>query len=130
MQIQDECLHAVLPLQSSRGIKAKCVWELTSGVCTRKEFTLLQPTLQEKAGLIAYAFFESLLIGADYMPFLSESLKKDSEKIPAFLGNFLSVLPTDEENACNLVYQKANRLFEVKTFRLQIEQDKIVDIQG
>ena len=54
-------------------------------------------------------------------------LKKD---FPSFLWNFLSVLPTDKENACNLVYQKAERLFEIKTFRLQIEEDKIIDIQG
>ncbi|MBQ8428266.1 MAG: hypothetical protein IJX18_03325 [Clostridia bacterium] len=130
VHIEAECLHALLPLENSRGRKAKCTWDLTGGDCVRKEFTLLQPTLQETEGLIAYGFFESLLIGADYTQFLSESLKKDQEKIPAFLGNFLSVLPTDKENACNLVYQKAERLFEIKTFRLQIEEDKIIDIQG
>lgn len=130
VRIEDGTLHALLPLLDSKGRKAKCVWDLSGDGCQRTQFTLLQPSFEEREGLLAYAFFESVLIGADYASFLSEDLQKDKEKIPAFLGNFLSVLPTSEENACHLVYQKAERLFEVKTFRVQIKEEKIVDIQG
>ena len=132
VRLDGDELHAVLPLCDSKNRRARCVWKITDGECFQTEFTITEQGQGNAAtdGLIAYAFFESVLIGADYTPFLSESLRKDAEKIPAFLGNFLSVLPRDDENSCGLVYRKAERLFEMKIFRVSVSDGKITDIQG
>jgi hypothetical protein len=129
VMVKQEKLHALLPLCDSRQSKARCVWDLSND-CLREEFTLLQPVTEKAPALLACAFFESVLIGGDFACFLSERLQKEAENIPAFLGNFLSVLPLQDPLACNLVYQKSERLYEVKTFRVSVEENKIVDIQG
>jgi len=128
-EVEGNSLRALLPLQDSKRRKARCAWEFSGG-CRRTEFTLLQPPEEDRVGLIAYAFFESILLGEGYEQFLGEDMQKNAEKLPAFLGNFRAVLPTDDESVCHLVYQKAERLYEIKPFRVTLEQGKIVDIQG
>ncbi len=122
---EEEKLRARLPLGG--GKMAKCEWSLEGGVCRRTQFTLLAEN--DSPTLLAYAFFESLLIGADCTPFLCDQLKKDVEKLRAFLGEFLSVLPREEDACCGLVYQKAERLFEVREFRVTLVEGKITDVQ-
>ena len=55
---------------------------------------------------------------------------ENADQIKDFLGNFQAVTLTSLPNVCGLVYQKGERLFEVKYFTLQIENGKIVDVQG
>ena len=128
--LENGLLRALLPLQDKNGSKAKCVWDLSKADCPKVEFTLLQPKEQAENTLLAYAFFESVLLGCDYLPFLAEPLQKEAEKIKDFLGDFTEVVPCDEADACLLVYPKKERLYQVKRFRILTEAGKITDIQG
>ena len=80
--------------------------------------------------LLAYAFFESLLIGGEYTCFLADELLPRTGEIAGFLGDFKSVLPTDDPFVCRLIYQKGERLFEARDFKVSLKKDKITDITG
>lgn len=130
--LDDNTLNATLPLSDRLGRSAKCVWELTQENCVLKEFTLLQAGACDEppADLLAYAFFESFLIGGDFTLFLADELIADAENIRAFLGDFIAVTLTDKANVCGLVRRKKERLFEVDYFSVEIEKGKIVDVKG
>lgn len=137
-ELNGDELTATLPLSDSRNRLALCKWHLSDTAATLETFTLRQT--HDSAGerneariadeLTAFAFFESVLLGAPYTPFLSDSLVENADQIKDFLGNFQAVTLTSLPNVCGLVYQKGERLFEVKYFTLQIENGKIVDVQG
>lgn len=134
--VSDNLLSATLPLSDSLGRVAECAWELSENACTQTKFTLRQTaengTVSEstREGLLAYAFFESVLLKADHRAFLSEALLPDAEKIVAFLGEFVAVTLTDKPNVCGLVRKKAERLFRVDHFTVEIENGKITDVKG
>ena len=128
-EVDGNSLRALLPLQDSKRRKARCAWEFGGG-CRRTEFTLLQPPEEDRVGLIAYAFFESVLIGADFTSFLSDGLIPDAERIRAFLGDFIAVTLTDEPTVCGIVRKKRERLFTVDCFSVEIQNGKIIDVKG
>lgn len=127
--VENDMLTAVLPLSDRYKRTAKCVYDLSEGV-RQTEYRLLQGEGAGKEALIPYAFFESVRIGAEYQHFLSSSLREKASSLKEFLGAFLYVLPTDDPLACKLVYKKAPRLFEVKTFKTTLEKEEITDVQG
>ena len=128
----ENTLNATLPLCDRLQRFAKCAWKLTDGVCTQTEFTLVQAGENDKPSeeLIAYAFFESALIGADFCAFLAEALQPDAEKIRAFLGDFIAVTLTETPTVCGLVRIKNERLFAVEYYEVEIENGKITDVKG
>ncbi len=136
--IENGKLKAVLPLSECLGRSANCVWELNETGCVRTECTLTQARTYEgatdgeslKKELLPYAFFESLLLGADCAPFLAEELRPKAGELASFLGDFKWVVPTDNPLVCRLIYQKGDRLFEARDFKVTIEKDKITDING
>ena len=79
--------------------------------------------------LLPYAFFESILIGANYVDFLCDDLLSDGEKIVDFLGDFSGVILTEDVHTCGLVKQKGERLFEVEYFTVEIKDGKIADVR-
>jgi len=134
-RIENDVLSAVLPLSDSRGRFAECAWALTDDACFQTSFKVRQPdtgkdeeTLRDE--LIPYAFFESVLIGADFSELLSDELKERAQHIKAFLGDFVSVVLTEQPNTCGLVRKKKERLFEVHYFTAEVKDGKIVDIRG
>ncbi len=129
VSLEGNLLTAILPLQSSKARKAKCVWRLDD-TPQREQFNLLQPTKEKSSGLLAYAFFQSVLLGLEYEQFLSSPIREKAKEIPAFLGDFQDVIPQEEENACGLIYQKSERLYEIKIFRVTTEGDKIIEIEN
>ena len=129
LSVEGDLLSATLPLPQGKGRKAKCAWRLSEGV-RREQFTLLQPAEEKEEGLLAYAFFQSVLLGLEYEQFLGEPLRDKAKELPAFLGDFFDVLPQEEENACGLLYRKADRLYEIKIFRVTTEEGKIVEIEN
>jgi hypothetical protein len=137
-EVEEDRLKAVLPLSDSLHRTATCVFALSEEGCTRIECTLSQGLTQEGRAdgehisreLLPYAFFESLLIGADYTQFLSEELQDKTDELRAFLGRFEGVSPTDDPLVCRLIYRKGERLFEARDFKVTIEKDKITDITG
>ncbi len=129
-EIDGEVLRATLPLTGG-GRKAKCAWQLTENSCTLTEFTLQEEGRNPPSeGLLAYAFFESVLLKGNYADFLCEELQTEKEKIVAFLGEFISVTLTESPTECGLVRKKGERLFEVDYFSVEIREGKITDVRG
>ena len=128
----ENLLCATVPLSDRLQRQAKCEWVLLDGRCQLKSFTLLQPTNQSSPppDLLAYAFFESALIGADLTPFLCDELITDVQNIRSFLGDFIAVTLTQEPNVCGLVRKKAERLFSVDYFAVEMQNNKIIDVKG
>lgn len=131
-------LSATLPLCDPLGRHADCKWSISEDGLTRTEFTLRQTTAkdgetaQEKIRdeLLPYAFFTSVLIGANFEDFLSDELALKADKIKEFLGDFVAVTPTQEPNVCGLVRKKGERLFEVAYFQAETKGEKICDLKG
>ncbi len=135
--IDNDELSLTLPLSDSLGREARCVYRLHSEGCERTAFSLIQAQTREgeRDGekilheLLPYAFFESVLIGAEYENMLSDGLKEKAGDIRAFLGEFVAVLPTKEKSACALVKKKKERLYELAYYTVEITDGKISDIK-
>ena len=135
--IEAGALYAKLPLSDSLGRIADCAWEMTERGVTRTKFTLLQSRTisgendpeRIRAELLPFAFFESILVGADYVSMLSDDLASQADQLKSYLGNFCSVALTDDPNVCGLVYKKNERLFEILHYKVTLDNGKITDIQ-
>lgn len=131
--VENQTLTVVLPLLDSLARKAECTYALSERGVERLSFTLVQERSlhgNPREELLAFAFFESVLLGADYACFLQDELAKKAEEIKAFLGDFISVTVTENPFVCGLVRKKAERLFEVAYYTVEVSEDKITDIQG
>ena len=136
--LDGDILTAKLPLCDSLGRSANCCYRLSEQNLERISFTLEQARDRQgeaneknvKEDLLAYAFFESVLIGADCTPFLCEDLQKKANELTAFLGNFVNVILTPSPNVCGLVRKKSERLYEVAYFQVEIQNEQIIDIKG
>lgn len=134
-KIENNTLIATLPLSDSRRRFADCKWALTEDGCFQTSFRIYQESsdgeetaLREE--LIPYAFFESVLIGADFSEMLSDGLKEKAEHIKAFLGDFSDVTLTKDAKTCGLVRKKKERVFELHYFTVELKDGKISDIKG
>lgn len=132
--IHENTLNATLPLSDRLQRVAKCSWTISDNSCMQTQFTISQPTYDTQQespdNLLAYAFFESVLIGADYEAFLASELQIKKDKIKTFLGDFTSVILTDNPNTCGLVQKKKERLYEVVYYTVEVENGKITDVHG
>lgn len=134
--IRENELNATLPLSDSKKRIAKCSWSLSPEGCQPMGVTLLQATDNpaEKtddfpADLLAYAFFESLLIGAEIDEFLSDELSADKQALLAFIGDFVAVLPTEIDNECAVIKKKDEKLYEAIYYRVEIKNGRICDVR-
>ena len=106
--------------------------------CTQTKFALRQSrtfdgdTEPKKLNeeLLPYAFFESVLLGANYAEFLSEELAAQAKHIVEFLGDFKAVTLTEDPNTLGLVREKAPRLFTLSYFTVETKNGKIIDVKG
>ncbi len=122
-------LSARLPLSDSLKRYADCEWELLSEEAKLTSFTLQQAGVDNgSAELLPYAFFESVLLGADYAQMLSTELQSNAEKLKEYLGDYESVILTETPNRLGLIHKKAERLYEVKYFAVSVENGKITDV--
>ena len=130
--LTENTLNATLPLSDRLGRFAKCTWTLTEGKCALTSFTLSQAASKDEppADLLAYAFFESVLIGGNFTAFLADELIPDAEHIRLFLGDFIAVTLTNEPSVCGLVRKKKERLFAVDYFAVEFKNNKIIDVKG
>ena len=133
-RLDGETVFATLPLSDRLQRYAECEWSLSGDTFRQTAFTLKQRTDEKdetaKNDLTVYAFFESLLIGANFDDFLSDGFTAKKEELASFLGDFIAVTLTENPNEVGLVYKKAERLFEVKRFRAELENGRIADIKG
>ncbi len=129
---RDGELNALLPLSDRFQRTAKCSYLLSGTTCTRTQFTIQQAKLNENTAdeLIPYAFFESVLIGANFEDLLCDELLPQKDKLLQFLGDFESVILTEEPNTCGLIRKKGERLFETAYFTVTLQNGKIADIRG
>lgn len=128
--VESGVLRAVLPLSDNGYRFAECEWALSETECIRLKCEL---RASENEGVfpirsLAYSFFESVLIGANYAEFLADELIDKADGLLAFLGDFVGVIPTDEENVCGLLRKKAENLFEAAYYTVKIEKNKITDV--
>ena len=137
--VEDGILSARRPLSDRLGRFADCKWALSPTDCWQTDFVVRQrkPENNENGtdseedfdgGLIAYAFFESVLIGGNYADLLDDALRADAEKVRGFLGKFESVVVTDNPKRCGLVRKKGNRLFSVDYYEVTTKNGKITEI--
>ncbi len=131
--LSGDTLRAELPLSERLGRTATCAWSLANDGFTRVEFTLRAHTHEPNNApedLLAYAFFESVLIGADFAEFLSADLAANADRLVDFLGDFITVTLTDDPLTCGLVRKKAERLYSLSYYRVNIQNGKIIDVTG
>jgi len=129
-------LRAVMPLFDGLGRIAECEYLLAENGCERTSFTLKQAytSTGENDGekiaeeLLPYAFFESVLIGANYADFLSDDLRPRADDLASFLGDFVSVTLTEDPYTCGLIRKRAEGLFEAAYYTVKVENSKITDI--
>lgn len=131
--LNGNALTARLPLSDRLRRYADCVWELSEDDCKQTAFTICEEALtgeqkQPPDGLLAYAFFESVLIGANFEDMLADELLADKDKIRAFLGDFVGVTLTSQPTRCGLIRRLGERLFSVDYFQISIKDGKIVEI--
>lgn len=117
-------LKAEVPFRDSMGHTAVCTWE-NGGMTECTIRTAHEPT----EATFALAMFESVLIGADYTPFLHESLLEKADALREFLGNFESVVLTQEQEKVGLVYKRKERIYDVRYFRVELTDGKISNIK-
>lgn len=77
----------------------------------------------------ALALFESLLIGGDPAPYLHEKIRDKADSLKEFLGDYRSVVLTDRSDRVGLVYQRKERVFDVRYFIVTVEDGKISNIE-
>ncbi len=119
-----EVLKAEIPFFDSMGHTA---------VIERKDGRLLSCTIRSRFApterTFALALYESVLIGADATPFLADNLKEKAGSLREFLGRYTAVVMTDEETLTGLVYERRPRVFDVRYFRVTLENGLISNIR-
>ncbi len=126
--LENERLYVRMPLHESLGRYADCTYLLSENSCVRTECKLGQARCERPESFLAYAFFESILLGGDIRPLLADDLQEKAESLIEFLGEFTAVLPTDDETCCGLIKRKKERVFEAEYYSVRIENGKISDI--
>ena len=116
-------VEADIPLKDCLLHTARCVWrgrELTS--------YSLRAAREVSPSTLFLALLESVLIGADVAPFLSEELNEKADSLKSYLGNFVAVTTTNELGQAGLVYRRNERIFDVRYFQAEIEEGKIANL--
>jgi hypothetical protein len=136
--VTENTLNAYLPLSNTLGRVADCTWHLDKTGCQRIQFSLRQTYAHDgdtdevkiRDELLAYTFFERVLLGENYVELLAEDLQPKAEHIVSFLGNYLAVSLTADPYTCGLIQEKSPRLYEVNYFTVRIIEGKIADVIG
>lgn len=123
-------------LEAARGeLKAEIPFHDSVGhtaICGYKNGELEECSIRTKRepteATFALALFESALIGADCKPYLSDTLQEKANTLKEFLGDFRSVVLTGTPNRVGLVYERKERVFDVRYFRVEITDGKVSNV--
>lgn len=126
--VDDGGISLTIPLSDRYQRTAECRYTINDGALSQERYVIKQDCALPEDGLIAYAFFESVRIGADLTPFLADDLPMNAEDVRSFLGEFLHVLPCEEPTDCLLVYKKSERLYDVRKYTVSLQNGKVSDI--
>ena len=114
---------AEVPFRDSLSHVARCTYE--NGRLTGCSIlSAREPT----DATIALALFESVLAGFDATPYLAPVLASKAGLLREFLGDFRAVVPTQEPCVVGLVYERKPRVFDVRNFRVTLEDGKVSNL--
>ncbi len=130
-----DVLEITAAFETCTAAKAECVYSYDGEKLTLKASRTIETRPPEK-NVLHFAFFESVLTRGDYSAYLADELKDRSVVLKDYLGDFVSVtVPTEsfysehgDVRAAGLVYPKAQNLFEVKYYAVDVEQNKITNV--
>lgn len=122
---RDEAVTAEVPLHDSRGTLLRRTW-----VNGEPETCTVLSAHEPTQATYALAFFESLLVGSDPAPYLSPALAPKTGLLRQFLGTYRAVVLTEKPDVIGLVYARKERVFDVRRFRVTIEEGKIANISA
>lgn len=128
-RIDGNTLYADVRPRSAVYSAIKCAWTVDERGVSQTERT---PVIRERScvdDLPAYAFFEEVLHGGNYAERLGEELYERRERLPAFLGVFERVYPTDDPFCAYLVRKKREGVFAVERASVSVRNGKIDDIK-
>ena len=77
----------------------------------------------------ALALMESVRIGADITPFLSDELLPKANSLKKFLGEFEEVVLTEESTLVGIVCPRKERVYDVRYFRVTITDGKVSNLK-
>ncbi len=126
-RLETDTLTVVSPLRDCYLRTVEKRYRLTENTCVLQE-----RVFSNKQGNppVPYAFFESLLNGEICDELLSNELLTEKENLKRFLGDFVAVGLTEEKNTCALIRKKKERLYEADYFKVEMENNKIIEITG
>lgn len=131
-RVEKNELSVTVPLSETLGRFAESTYSLGENGVVRTAFALRARSDGDEAKtrdeLLPHAFFESVLIGANYAETLSDELAVKAEELGSFLGDFKAVTLTADPSVCGLTYEKGERLYEVVYYTVQVENGKITNI--
>ena len=116
-------ITAEVPFRDVLGHVARCTYE--RGRLTG--YTLLSARAPSET-TVALALFESVLAGFDPLPYLAPALAEKAEMLRAYLGTFTAAVPLGVADRIGLVTPRRPRVFEVRPFRVTLEDGKVSNI--
>ncbi|MDE6597830.1 MAG: hypothetical protein K2K60_04240 [Clostridia bacterium] len=128
-------LKITAAFETCTAAKAECVYSYDGQSLSLVNSRTIE-TRQPEDGILHFAFFESVLCRGDYENYLDDSLKPRASDLISYLKDFVSVtVPTEkfyavhgDIPAAGLVYPKSKNLFEVKYFKIELNNGKISNI--
>lgn len=128
-------LEVCVAFETCTAAKAQCSYSYDGEKLTLESSKTIETRPPEK-NIVHFAFFESVLTCGNFDNYLDADLKPKAGALKDYLGGFVGVtVPTekfyaehDDVRAAGLVYPKAENLFEVKYFAVDLNGDKISNI--
>lgn len=131
-----DTLKVTAEFETCAQAQAECVYSYDGESLHRisAKTTELRPPEPE---IMHFAFFESVLTGADFDKYLSDELKWKAGDLKSYLGEFVAVTVPPEKfylihgdiKAAGLVYPKSKNLFEIKYYAVDISDGVIENIK-
>lgn len=130
-----ERLEITAAFETCTAAKAVCTYSYNGEELTLCASKTVESRPPEK-NILHFAFFESVLTCGDYAEYLDDELKKKAGVLKRYLGEYIGVtVPTEkfyaehgEIKAAGLVYPKAQNLFEVKYFAVELTDNKVSNV--
>lgn len=130
-----DVLEVTAAFETCTAAKAECIYSYDGEKLTLISGKTIETRPPEK-NVMHFAFFESVLTRGDFTAYLCDDLKDRANVLSEYLGGFVSVtVPTEsfysehgDLRAAGLVYPKAENLFEVRYFAVDLTGGKISNI--
>ncbi len=130
-----ERLEVTAPFETCTAAKAVCTYSFDGEALTLTASRTVETRPPEK-NILHFAFFESVLTCGDFAEYLDVELKKKAKILKDYLGEFIGVtVPTEkfyaehgDVRAAGLVYPKAQNLFEVKYYAVELTDGKVSNV--